>query len=148
MLNKFLTTAALGAFVAVPAMADMHSPTAETTADPMDSEISVAPGYGDDSAMDVTTAASRFHASDIIGADLLDAAGDTIASVDEILITSTGDVEAFLVDVGGFLGIGAQTVAISLTDVSIEHDENDNLVLRSSLTQEQLEAMPEYEEFS
>ena len=148
MLNKFLSTAALGAFVAFPALADMHGATPEPTADPMGDDMSAAQDYGDAAATDMTMASHSFHASDILGADLQDVEGEIVASVDEILITSTGEVESFLVDVGGFLGIGAHTVAISLSDVSLELDEDENIVLRSSFTQEQLEALPEYEDFS
>ncbi len=51
-----------------------------------------------------------------------------------------------VIDVGGFLGMGEKPVAISLTDLSVKHDENgDDMQLHVNATKEQLEEMPTYE---
>lgn len=84
-------------------------------------------------------------ADDVIGADLVDFEGNSIASVDDVVMDTEGGVESVLVDVGGFLGFGAKTVAISLDDITIDVDADGETVLRTALTAEDLENLPEYE---
>ncbi|MGY6547531.1 MAG: PRC-barrel domain-containing protein [Roseinatronobacter sp.] len=160
MLKKFLATTAVGAFVAMPVLAqvapgepvpntDMPSMDAAPMDDTHGGDIpAVNEQVGGADMLDTTVASGTFLASNLKGADLIGADGETIAAVDDIVVSPNGQVDSFLVDVGGFLGLGARTIAIAFSDVTIGHDENENVELRTTLTQEQLEAMPEYEDFS
>jgi hypothetical protein len=47
-----------------------------------------------------------------------------------------------IVDVGGFLGIGAKPVVLDIAQLSRRGDSED---LHTSMTREQLEALPRYE---
>lgn len=72
-----------------------------------------------------------------------------IGEVNDVLLTREGDVRAVLVDVGGFLGIGEKTVAVSMDQFRFVREGNDGangdffLVVNSS--QEMLESAPAYE---
>lgn len=101
------------------------------------------PLQGEDTGMPAT---DPIFAEDVIGADLVDFDGESIATVDDAVLDASGNVEALLVDVGGFLGFGARTVAISIDDVTMETDLDGNVVLRTALTADDLENLPEYEE--
>ena len=57
----------------------------------------------------------------------------------------SGEVEYFVLDIGGFLGIGAHTVALGMDEVSVLHDGGDDLRVYVDATREQLEQMPEYQ---
>ncbi len=96
--------------------------------------------------LDTAPATDPIFAEDVIGADLVDFDGETIATVDDAVLDANGNVESLLVDVGGFLGFGARTVAISMDDVTMETDLDGNVVLRTALTGDDLENLPEYEE--
>lgn len=84
-------------------------------------------------------------ADDVIGADLVDFEGNSIATVDDVVMDTTGEIESVLVDVGGFLGFGARTVAIPLADITIDTDADGDTVLRTALSSDDLENLPEYE---
>src|SRR5690606_32231180 len=72
-------------------------------------------------------------ASNIIGQTVYNSSGDdaeNIGSVTDLVITPDGDVEAIVVGVGGFLGIGRKDVALEY-DVAewAERDGNEWLII-------------------
>lgn len=78
-----------------------------------------------------------------------DDAWENVGEITDALITEDGDVVAVLVDIGGFLGIGAKTVAMSLDSLSMHRDPDgdaDDVRITVDLTREQLENAPEFEE--
>lgn len=80
--------------------------------------------------------------------DLLD--GATIYGPDDEEIGSvshvhgTGADSAIVIDVGGFLGIGAKPVAVPASDLDFMRDEDGNVHAVSAWTKDQLKAMPEH----
>lgn len=81
------------------------------------------------------------HASDIIGKSAYGANGESIGSINDLLINAKGQVEAAIVDVGGFLGMGQHTVAINWDQMKVNASDNRVTV---SMTKAQLKAAPEY----
>lgn len=69
----------------------------------------------------------------------------TIGSVGDIALTPEGEVDAVIVDVGGFLGIGAKPVAVSMDNLNIMRDSGGSLTITTQFTQDQLRAAPEYD---
>ncbi len=49
-----------------------------------------------------------------------------------------------VIDVGGFLGIGAKPVAVSTQDLDFMRDENGDVHAVTSWTKDQLKEMPEH----
>ena len=49
-----------------------------------------------------------------------------------------------IIDVGGFLGIGAKPVAVALSDLDFMRDEDGDVHAVTSWTKEQLKDMPEH----
>ncbi|SDB17882.1 PRC-barrel domain-containing protein [Desulfonatronum thiosulfatophilum] len=49
---------------------------------------------------------------------------ESVGHVDQVLVTPEGEVERLVVDVGGFLGIDAHSVAFDIVDVDIHKDED------------------------
>ena len=89
---------------------------------------------------------SERTADRLIGADVYDAQGENIGSVDDVVLAEDQRITDIVVDVGGFLGIGAHSVALPIDDAKIAwHDEDGEARVQVSLTADQLEAMPEYE---
>ena len=90
--------------------------------------------------------AQQVRADDLIGSNVYGANEDNIGNVGDILLTEDGSFDAIIVDVGGFLGIGAREVALGLDEVQFMRDGQDSWHVYTSYTQEQLEAAPEYDE--
>jgi sporulation protein YlmC with PRC-barrel domain len=68
---------------------------------------------------------------------VVDAAGETIGEVDEVLGTADGQAVAVVVEAGGFLGIGEKDVIV---DISRLTRSGDHLVL--SMSRAEVEALP------
>ena len=69
-----------------------------------------------------------------------------MGSVNDVLLTADGQVDAVLVDIGGFLGMGAQEVALGMDDLELMADADGNLYVYTPYTQDQLEGAPQYDE--
>lgn len=83
-------------------------------------------------------------ASDLIGTSVVDPQDETIGSVDDLVVDSSGRVTAAIVGVGGFLGIGAKDVGISMQHLEPARTEGGSLQLVTMLTREDLEQAPEF----
>ena len=68
-----------------------------------------------------------------------------IGSIGEVLTNADGSIDAIIVDVGGFLGIGAKPVAVAYENLAFSSDTNDNRYLFINTTREQLENQPAYD---
>lgn len=69
---------------------------------------------------------------------------EDIGEISDVLLTQDGKVDAFVVDVGGFLGMGEKSVAIGTQNIDFMSDQNGDLVVFTPFTQEQLKNQPEY----
>lgn len=97
-----------------------------------------------------TVQAQQLRAESLIGSDVYGVNDETIGSVGDVILSLEGEVDAIVVDVGGFLGIGTREVAIGMDNLEIRADRNDatSWHVFSPFTQEQLENQPEYDEAS
>tara|TARA_R110002020_G_scaffold19053_10_gene66130 strand:+ start:990 stop:1916 length:927 start_codon:yes stop_codon:yes gene_type:complete len=68
-----------------------------------------------------------------------------IGSIGEVLTHADGSIDAIIVDVGGFLGLGAKPVAVAYENLTFSSDTNDNRYLFINATREQLESQPAYD---
>lgn len=85
-------------------------------------------------------------ADQLIGADIRSNMDDSqIGSVGDVVLAGDGTVEGIVAQFGGFLGFGRDRVLVGVDDIEIFQDADGNTLVRTSLTQEALEAMPEYE---
>jgi len=79
----------------------------------------------------------------IVGTTLRTPAGETIGTIDDLLLDrEDGSVTAAIVSVGGFLGFGAKQIAVKWQDLEEEYDGSE-IVL--ALTREEAEAAPEFD---
>ena len=87
--------------------------------------------------------ASKFKGTDVIGAD--DA---KIGDVSDLLFDKDRKIIAFIVGVGGFLGIGAKDVAIDPASFQpVPGKDATDTKLRLSMTKDELKAAPAFEPY-
>ena len=79
------------------------------------------------------------RASKMISSAVYDVQNRKIGSVQDLIVNKDGKVDAVVVDVGSFLGMGGKNVAIALSDI-----KTDNNRLTIDRTKEQLQQMAEY----
>ncbi len=90
--------------------------------------------------------ASKFKGTDVIGAD-----NEKIGDVSDILFDKTGKIEAFIVSVGGFLGMGAKDVALAPAAFQVvagDKSKNESDKLKLSMTKDQLKQAANFEPYN
>lgn len=86
----------------------------------------------------------ELSADNLIGRTVFSANDENIGEVGDVLLTSDNKVEGFVLDVGGFLGMGEKPVAISPENLEIMANADGELTIFTPFTKEQLEAQKEY----
>lgn len=90
-----------------------------------------------------TDTASMLPLRDLEGLTAVNAAGEEIGDVDEVVIeNATGDPYV-VISIGGFLGIGDRDLAFPATDVTLD---GDMVRVATDLSEETLDDQPEYDE--
>lgn len=138
--NKFLTTTALTLLLATPVIAQTDTGTPPAGEPAMNQPVDGTAPMGGDDAMTQPQSLSEMTVGDLTGTDVMDAAGDSIGSVRDV-VQGMGEAEA-VIGIGGFLGIGRYDVALPLSELSFNAADQ---VISVSMTREELEAMPEYD---
>lgn len=103
MTSRLLICAAVASLFAGNAMAQSTTPTAPSATVPAQPEV------------EMVVRASGHLASNLIGETVYSGAGadaENIGKITDLVITDEADVEAIVVGVGGFLGIGRKEVAL------------------------------------
>lgn len=80
----------------------------------------------------------------LTGANVRDPSDASIAEVSDLVLTTDGQVTDVVLDVGGFLGIGARKVAIPMDRLTVAQTEGGAVRLWVDMTKEELEALPEF----
>lgn len=79
------------------------------------------------------------------GIHLYDLAGDKIAKIEDIVIGPDDKVAGVLVDVGGFLGLGAHKVELKPDQLQVyKNADKKEFRAYTGLTKDELKALPEY----
>jgi hypothetical protein len=84
----------------------------------------------------------QVRAQTLLGVDVSNGQ-DTIGEVSDLVVTDDGRVDAIIVGVGGFLGIGEKRVALTWDSIKLTEQDGNRMIMVSA-TREQLEGMPTY----
>lgn len=125
---------------------------APTTVDPADGEAAQAPETDatETAAINRDTltemAVGDIRAEEFVGTTVYGANDENVGEIGDVVLSQDGTVDAVIINVGGFLGIGEKEVAVGMDNLAFMSDENGKLYLYTPLTKEQLEAQAAYEE--
>ncbi len=146
MLKTLYTTSALAvALIAAPAFAQTNpsptpAPTQPGVQQPAQGTMQNQPGTAGSAGvqnMQSTQGNARFftamemdqwRASKFVGVDIYGANNEKIGDVDDIILDQQGKVEAVVIGVGGFLGIGEKQVALPFDQVEWMTDQRSTAV--------------------
>ena len=105
---------------------------------------STSPAAGDILvSADKMTGAKIISANDFIGKTVYSRSNEKVGKVDDLILSENG-VQAVVLGVGGFLGMGTKDVAVVLSSIEISKDGSDTkLVVDAS--KDQLKAAPTYD---
>jgi sporulation protein YlmC with PRC-barrel domain len=89
---------------------------------------------------------SEISARDLLGAPVYGGNDEDLGEISDIILDGEGNANAFVVDVGGFLGIGEKPIAVSFEELEIMQDGNGNLSVHTPFTQQELEGQEAYDQ--
>lgn len=157
MLKKLLITTAVSGLMLSAALAQSSmSPSSPSTKQPgASTSQTTTQDKSDMSKSSATTSGSvqfvsaqkpdQLLASKVKGTNVIGPDNAKIGDVSDILFSKDGKIDAYVVSVGGFLGMGAKEVALEPSAMQIAQDENNNLKISVSLTKDQLKQAPDFQ---
>lgn len=126
--------------------------TDKTAEAPAASSDTAAPDATATAATDKSTLtempADKISADNLIGTTVYGADDVNIGKIGDVVLTSDNQVDSVVVDVGGFLGIGAKPVAVGMDNLKFMTDKDGKTYLYTNFTKDQLQAQAAYDKGS
>jgi hypothetical protein len=82
--------------------------------------------------------------SNLKGVDVQGSDDKKIGDISDILVSKDGKVEAYLISIGGFLGVGAKEVALPPSALQLSQD-NNTWKAKVSMNKDQLAQAPDFQ---
>ncbi|WAC27675.1 PRC-barrel domain-containing protein [Ancylobacter sp. SL191] len=90
-----------------------------------------------------TQSSGQWLGSDLMGTAVVTSNDESLGSISDVVIDRDGSIVAAVIDVGGFLGIGAKPVAVSFDSLTPTPTDNGQKIV-VALTKEELNSAPEF----
>lgn len=90
--------------------------------------------------------AMELRTEDFVGTTVYGADDANVGEIGDVVLGQDGKVDAVIIDVGGFLGVGEKEVAVGMDNLAFMADEDGDRYLYTKFTKEQLDAAPAYDE--
>ena len=91
-----------------------------------------------------TVSNDEMFSSKLKGLNIYNQKDESVGEITDIAIKNN-QIDALILSVGGFLGVGEHYVAVSPSSVSVRHDaKNDKWLASMNTTKEALKAAPEF----
>lgn len=131
--------------------------TAAAPAAPADDKTAAAPSDSTATGTDPTATAAidksaltevpagELRSEDLIGTTVYGADDQNIGEIGDVVMSQDGKVDAIIIDVGGFLGVGEKEVAVGMDNLAFMADKDGNKYLYTAFSKEQLDAQPTYD---
>jgi len=146
MLKRLMITTAAAALVVGSAIAQQSPPAQK--APPMQKSEPM-PGQAGARQFITQQSSDQWLASKFKGTDVIGSNNEKIGDVNDILFDQSGRVVAYVVGVGGFLGIGAKDVALAPNAFQVQPaTDREELKLRLAMTRDELKNAAEFKPLS
>jgi sporulation protein YlmC with PRC-barrel domain len=96
-----------------------------------------------DSPFKLSQGAGEWRLVNYLGKPIVNASGEKIGDVSDVLFERGGKITSVVIGVGGFLGLGAKQVAVPFETVTYREQDGERQIV-VPLTKEALQAAPEY----
>jgi sporulation protein YlmC with PRC-barrel domain len=103
-----------------------------------------APAYAQPATAFITTQGpDEWRAANYIGKPVVNASGEKIGDINDLIFDKTGKISTVIVGVGGFLGLGEKTVGMGYETLTSSEQDGQRVIM-VPLTKEVLMAAPDY----
>ena len=90
--------------------------------------------------VDPATLATGYRTSKVVGSAVVNEAGETVGTIDDLIVTPADKVPFAVLSVGGFLGVGNKYVVVPASALEVR----DQKMFLSGATKESLKSLPDY----
>jgi sporulation protein YlmC with PRC-barrel domain len=87
---------------------------------------------------------TEWLAGRLVGTDVLNGQGEIIGKVSDVVLNGSGQVQAVVVGVGGFLGVGSKDVGVPFSAIKVGDVLESRRLVVLNVTKDQLKAAPTY----
>jgi hypothetical protein len=153
MLHSMLAVTAMTAVLSAPALAQQQLDAGQSQPMPAETPEAQDQAPAEDQATQEQAAAApeevfipaqeegHLLATELMNVSVIDAEGNDIGGIDDVIVDPEGGIFGAVVSVGGFLGIGAKEVAVSWSEFKyLPEEQSANL----NVTRADLEAAPDF----
>jgi len=146
MLKRLMITTATAALVIGSAAAQQTNPPPTNQTPPAKTDQMPKQQAQSGARQFVTTQASnQMLASKFKGTDVMGSNNEKIGDVNDILFDQEGRVVAYVIGVGGFLGIGQKDVALAPSAFQLQPaTDREAMKLRLAMSRDELKNAPEF----
>jgi sporulation protein YlmC with PRC-barrel domain len=123
---------------------DASVSTASTKATPPDATAATANAAVDKTAL-TEMPIDKIRAEDLIGTTVYGLDDANVGKIGDVVLTGDKKIDAVIIDVGGFLGMGAKEVAVGFEKLKFMTDKDGNKYLYTNFTKDQLTAQTAYD---
>ncbi|HUG60338.1 MAG TPA: PRC-barrel domain-containing protein [Methylomirabilota bacterium] len=109
---------------------------------PVDQQQTAAVTQQETEPMQATGNLQRISADELIGMPLMNAQGDQLGEVEDLVLSTEENRTFAVIEHGGFLGLGEKKIVLPLDNLQVMEDA----VIVQGMTDQDIEALPEYEE--
>lgn len=127
-----------------PADGTAAAPSGDTTAQAPSATDETKTGAIDKSTL-TEMPAGDIRAEELVGTTVYGANDANLGEIGDVVLTQDGKVDAVIIDVGGFLGVGEKEVAVGMDNLAFMTDKDGNKYLYTTFTKEQLDAAAAYD---
>lgn len=92
------------------------------------------------SQVDLSTLATGYRTTKVVGSKVFNGAGETVGTIDDLIVTPNDKVPFAVLSVGGFLGMGSKYVVVSYAALTVV----DNKIILNDATKQSIRDLPEY----
>ncbi len=137
-----------------------NKPADDATAPAATEETAQAPAASESTGTDATQTAAidkstltevpadKISADNLMGTTVYGADDARVGEIGDVVLSTDNQIDAVVVDVGGFLGMGEKPVAIGMDKLKFMADKDGNQYLYTNFTKDQLEAQAAYDKGS
>ena len=140
---KYLATAALALCLASPALAQ-QAPSTNAPAPSANQPAMNAPApAGETSKFMTKEASNQWRIGNLMNKSVYNAQGKSIGDLNDVLVGPDGKIQALVIGVGGFLGLGEKSVAVDYNYI----EKNGNITpnrITLNMTDQDLRAAPTF----
>lgn len=87
----------------------------------------------------------QIEVSELTGKQVLNAQGEELGDISDIVVDREGEPTIVVIGVGGFLGLGEKSVGVPFERLEMVRGEDDEIALRLNTNRDELTNAPDYE---